>query len=63
MKKDKDYTRVMALPAQIRKELNYLAFMKPEQSPTFYHNIAVAGERLIKWSDKRTAKEFQKMIK
>lgn len=40
------YNRVMALPERLRVELNYLAFMKPEKSDEFYHNIAVAGERI-----------------
>lgn len=44
-----DYERVMALPAWLRKELTYLAFMdNSKQNPTFHHNIAVSGERILK---------------
>lgn len=47
------YERVKALPPWLRKELNYLAFMNPSKdNPTFHHNIAVSGERILSELDK-----------
>jgi hypothetical protein len=45
-----EYERVKALPEWLRKELTYLAFMKPDikTKDEFYHNIAVSGERILK---------------